>query len=537
MKNLVVLNALNCRDYASEKNFDGKNAFELSLKWAVSLEFCEKVIVLLKNESQKSSFKEESFDESVCEFLVKNDLSDVQGLLKTMAEFSNGFDNVVYGFADCPFYNKDLTKKMFDLHIDSASEYTFADGYSFGFAPEILNVGTLNILSVLSQKDEKWQKTKIKTDSIFEILKTDINSFEIETYISDDDYRFPRFSFICSNKNNALLCKKLFDSCSDKDCLLWNVEKVNSFAVNQSDFYQNLPQYYNIQICSSCSGNCSFCPYPASFEKKFGVNPSKSESMMSLENFSSLIDKIAEFSGEAAVSLSLWGESILHPQLDLFVEKILSHPGLSVLIELSGRKFSESMIEKIKTVTESAKERTNDMKKIYWIVSLDSVDSATYDSLHNKGKSCDENSYENALHNLSVLNSKFAGSVYPQFLRLKENESSLESFWRSWNEKNGGNLIIKKYDWFSGLLEQKKTADLSPVKRNICWHLCRDFVVLFDGTVPLCQDYMFDNLQGNAFTESLESIWEKRRKCVKEHSEGTYQNICGKCDEYYIFNF
>ena len=532
MKNLVVLNALNCREYSTEKNFDGKNALELSLSWALSLDFCEKIIVLVKNEKQKSFFNTTS-----CEIVVRNGLDDTSGLLKAMSDFSNGFDNVIYAFAECPFYNKDLTRKMFDLHLQSASEYTFADGYSFGFAPEILNVGTLNILNALSQKDSKWQKTKIKTDSIFEILKTDINSFEIETYISDDDYRFPRFSFICSNKNTSLLCKKLFDFYPDKECLSWDVEKVNAFAVKQSELYQNLPQYYNIQICASCSSSCSFCPYPASFRDKFGKNPSLSDAMMKYDDFSLLVDKIAAFSGEAVVCLSLWGEAILHPQLDLFIEKILSYSGLSVLIELSGRKFSESMIERIKEVCEKADERTNGMNNIYWIVSLDSVDSKSYDCLHNEGRCSDENSYENAIRNLSLLNAKFSGCVYPQFLRLKENESNLESFWRSWNEENGGKLIVKKYDWFSGLLEQKKTADLSPVNRNICWHLCRDFAVLFDGSVPLCQDFMFGNIQGNVFTDSLESIWEKRRPCVKEHSEGIYQDICEKCDEYYIFNF
>ena len=69
---------------------------------------------------------------------------------------------------------------------------------------------------------------------------------------------------------------------------------------------------------------------------------------MKYDDFSLLVDKIAAFSGEAVVCLSLWGEAILHPQLDLFIEKILSYSGLSVLIELSGRKFSESMIERIK---------------------------------------------------------------------------------------------------------------------------------------------------------------------------------------------
>ena len=135
------------------------------------------------------------------------------------------------------------------------------------------------------------------------------------------------------------------------------------------------------------------------------------------------------------------------------------------------------------------------------------------------------------------LEKKFSGCVYPQFLRLKENEESLESFYRYWNEQLGGKLIIKKYDWFCGKLESKKTADLEPVNRNPCWHLRRDFVILFNGDVPLCQEEILGSSQGNVFTEDLQTIWQRRNELVEEHLQGKYNSMCEKCDEYYIFNF
>ena len=74
---------------------------------------------------------------------------------------------------------------------------------------------------------------------------------------------------------------------------------------------------------------------------------------MSLENFSNLIDKIAEFSSEAVISLSLWGEATLHPQFEKFIEKVLSYSGLSLLIELSQLNFSDEKLQKIAEIVKN----------------------------------------------------------------------------------------------------------------------------------------------------------------------------------------
>ena len=66
--------------------------------------------------------------------------------------------------------------------------------------------------------------------------------------------------------------------------------------------------------------------------------------------------------------------------------------------------------------------------------------------------------------------------------------------------------------------------------RGICWHQRRDMVILVDGSVPFCREYMLDNHFGNVFSESLESIWDKGK--AMEFCEK-----CRNCDEYYTFNF
>ena len=119
-------------------------------------------------------------------------------------------------------------------------------------------------------------------------------------------------------------------------------------------------------------------------------------------------------------------------------------------------------------------------------------------------------------------------------------KSELESFFRFWRDKNspsGGKVIIQKYNSYCGKLPDKKSADLSPLERNVCWHLKRDMIILFDGTVPLCRQRGFGNIQGNAFSEKICDIWNKRENMIRNHIDSNYGDLCGACDEFYTFNF
>ncbi|MCP4160831.1 MAG: hypothetical protein GY760_12225 [Deltaproteobacteria bacterium] len=120
---------------------------------------------------------------------------------------------------------------------------------------------------------------------------------------------------------------------------------------------------------------------------------------------------------------------------------------------------------------------------------------------------------------------------------MEENEENLEDFFRFWRNKTE-NIIIQKYDWFCGIYEQKKITDLSPLTRNPCWHLKRDMFIRINGDVPLCrEDLKCEHKQGNVFSDDLETIWGNGKLIYLDHIRGELPAICGKCDEYYTFNF
>lgn len=530
MNNIVFLYASFDTDYSKRFLFNNKSAIQLAVEWAKSISSVSKIVLFTNDDSIKNIFSNEK---ELIETVYSQEWNS-NSLLEKMAEYSKSYDVAIYSWADLPLLNTTLTEKLIDHHVESLSEYCFADGYPYGLTPEIIHPGTINILSNLCKVTEKFQNKEITRDFLFELMKTDINSFEIETILALNDYRTYRFSFSCGNKSDTSFCQKIYEFADKINPSKTDIDTLCEKAISNENLLINLPSFYNIQISSNCSGKCTYCPYPQKYLEKYDKNPCETSEFMQLDSFTKIIENVNEFSGEAVVSLSMWGEALKNPNLIEFIKKIMEYSGLSVLIEISGEKVDKNLFNTIAEVINKAKKRTNGYEKIYWIVSIDSCDQASYEVLHGQNE---DNNYQYAIENMLVLKELFPNCVYPQYIRLKENEEQLEAFYRYWNENNHGKLIIQKYDWFSGEIEQKKVADLAPINRNPCWHLRRDFCILLNGDVPLCKAEFFNASQGNIFKESFSEIWKKRNAILKDHLADKYSSKCGKCDEYYTFNF
>ena len=258
---------------------------------------------------------------------------------------------------------------------------------------------------------------------------------------------------------------------------------------------------------------------------------------MDLENFSSLVDKIAAFSEKAVISLSAWGEALSNPDCLKMIEKVLSYSGLSVFIESDGLLITEEFCEKLKKIVDEAPERSNNWQKVMIAISLDAFSVQTYCKLH---EGCSEQDFFKAVNAVTLLQNAIPGMVYPHFVRMDDNESELEGFFRYWNEKTNpstGNFIIQKYDNFAGLLPERKPADLSPLERMPCWHLRRDLTILSNGDAQICRAHVLSGVIGNVFKDDLENIWHKTDDLLKNHIEKNYKEKCERCDESYTFNF
>jgi spiro-SPASM protein len=266
---------------------------------------------------------------------------------------------------------------------------------------------------------------------------------------------------------------------------------------------------------------------------------------MPLEQLKKIADEAAEFSGEAVVSLSAWGEALAHPDIYAIIEAVLARGGLSLMIETDGSLVTRNFAERAASIAHNAQARANGHKKIYWIVKIDAVNQEMYGKMRaageKDGKDGGCSAFEKADTAYKILSEFFGEAAYAQFTRTTVNEAQLEAFYRGFKKR--GSLIIKKYDSFCGRLPNLRPADLSPLERGPCWHFVRDMVILADGSVPLCKEQALDALSGvNVFEAGIEAAWKKIEEIALNGKADVQKlimpcEICKDCDEYYTFNF
>jgi len=458
-----------------------------------------------------------------------------KGLLEELSLLSTGFDLVYYSWADCPLLDASLAGALAERHTRYGAEYSYADGWPYGLAPEVLAPAAAGILARLAEGDDG----PVERDALFQVIQKDINSFDIETEISPLDLRPYRLSLTADSKRNLLLLSRWMEAGIN------SASQVDKFIAEKPGLLRTLPAFFNIQITGGCPQTCSLCPWPA-----YGAAGAESitarKDFMPANVFSELLCKIESFTGDAVISVSLWGEPSLHPQCKELIEMVLARPALALVVETSGVGWKDDELRALAAAASQAAPRKNHMAPLSWIVSLDAHDPERYRELRGPG-------FSEARSCAKTLLSLFPNDTYVQAVRVKDFEDDIEHFYRSWKEepevsaarrKDGSHIIIQKYDDFAGALPKLQASDLSPVKRQLCWHIQRDMNILLDGSVPCCREDLGalksegDKASwGNVFTDDLEAIWNRGERLYLEHCMAEYRGICGHCDEYYTYNF
>ena len=454
------------------------------------------------------------------------------GLLEELARLSShggeAYDFVYFAWADCPLLDPDLAGALAERHIRYHAEYSYADGWPYGFAPELLSPGTAGLLLKIAGDEDG----PVQRDCLFSVIQKDINAFDIETEISPVDLRQYRLNLQADSKRNILLISRFLEASAI------SAAGAAPFIDAKPWLLRTLPAFYPVQVSGSCPQSCPICPWPAHRPEA----PEKS-GFMGKDRFEELLDKIIAFSGDAVIDLSLWGELSLHPEKMELFQMVLARPELSLIIESSGLGWQNGDLEALAAAAASAAPRKSPLlaSPLSWIISLDAWDPARYKERRGAG-------FAEASECAKKLLSLFPNDAYVQAVRIKGGEDDIEKFYLSWRDlspgKNAAHVIIQKYDDFCGALPRLQASDLSPVKRRPCWHLMRDMNILADGKVPVCREDLgalkgegAKPSPGNVFTCSLEDIWERGMPLLMEHCGGVYQGICAGCDEYYTYNF
>jgi spiro-SPASM protein len=530
MNALLVLYAGSLSNEALEILFNGKNSLQITLERSRQFPSVGKTVLLAGAEGGLPVFEGINID--------KRASWTVKDMLEALSAHSEGFDLTYFAWADCPFLDPELAKRIADRHLRYAAEYSYADGWPYGIAPELLSPGTAAILAKILKDDDNGP---VERDSLFSVIQKDINAFDIETEISSIDLRCHRLRLCADSKRNLLLLRRFAqDTVPD-------TAAIERIIAEKPEILRTLPAFYPVQVYGGCPQTCAFCPWPKAGGAINGVAITERCDFMEAGRFDSLLEKIVAFSGDAVIDLSLWGELSLHSQKMELIEMVLRRPELDLIIETSGIGWKDDELDKCAALAKTEASPSGKNKfRLSWIVSLDTADPARYREIRGTG-------FAEASGFAKKLLTLFPKDAYVQAVRTVGAEDDIEKFYRSWKEitPNTSNIIIQKYDDFCGFLSRKQASDLSPVQRQPCWHIMRDMPVLIDGTVPLCREQIAGinggainggiNL-GNAFTEKLEIIWEKGQRFYTEQAGQMpggkkYDSLCAGCDEYYTYNF
>ncbi|MDR0503067.1 MAG: spiro-SPASM protein [Treponema sp.] len=527
MNALLVLYSGNLSDEAFEPVFEGKNSVFLAIERAKMFPGVKKTVLFTCADIDLNGITgvEVEKADSVLKSWTK------QSLLERISVHQAGFDCVYFAFADCPFLDPALAGALVRRHLENKAEYSYADGWPYGLAPEMLAPGTAGILAKIVKDDGP-----VERDILFSVIQKDINAFDIEAEISSVDLRCHRLSLCADSKRNLLLLSNFIGAAGGKIPGAGETERLIQM---HPEILRTLPCFFPIQVSGGCPQNCSLCPYTSVTE------PTARKDFMDSGKFESLLDKISAFCGDAVIDLSLWGEPSLHPEKLKLIEAVLSRSELSLIIETSGIGWKTVELEKIAGMSAdfSLNKRKNRLTPLSWIVSLDTTDPSRYAQMRGQG-------FAEANDCAKKLLSLFPKNCYVQAVRTAGSEEDTEKFYRFWKDAAGGesNIIIQKYDDFCGALEKRQASDISPLTRQPCWHIMRDMVILLDGTAPVCREDLSilkgekNNILGNVFTGSLESIWQNGEpryleQCKKNYSGTDDMGLCANCDEYYTYNF
>ena len=415
-------------------------------------------------------------------------------------------DELVLVFADAPFLRPDVLAEMLALHREYRADYTFADGFPLGLTAEIVCPAILPVL-------QGWAVERRGTpqrDTFFQLLSTDINRFDVETYLSPLDLRTRRLSLTSDSRRNRLLLDRYAPHTG-----LATAELLAHLASTEQ-LSRTLPATLHVQITGGVAQVPIWSPV-----LQFTPDALTRREALSRARWNQLLDRAIAWAGDLTVIPSFWGEPSLHPEITDLLTDALMKPGVRLVVETSGLGWQNVDLEAL---------AQRQFAGLDWIVELDSNEPATYQAMRGQG-------FAEAQGLTRRLLELFPGHVWPQSVRMNQNEHEMESFFQYW-KKEAGQVIIQKHNDFGGRLARAKPSDLSPWKRHSCWHLARDLAVFLDGTTVVCRDDVERTRPlGNLWSEEFDTVWARGNALFSDHVQGVWPGVCQNCDEWYTFHF
>ena len=539
MRQQLFLDGTHIGPYWDKPLGRGASCRDRVAEFVAGLKDCHNVYIILSTDAASYLDGVSSTVPDGWELLIIEDL-DTHAVLSEMASRSQSDVLSLYAPADAPFLDAVLADRIIQLHVEYAAEYTFADGYPQGLAVEVLSHRAFSGLSARAADVAGFDSRRL----LFSVAETDINSFDIDTYISPVDARMMRAAFYADTRRRFVACDRLAGKLPDLSGVAVSgadacmADRIAQEVVTNPGFLRTTPAFVQIEITTRTRQRPVYLPYDLLGDLWPGARapngaqegtaaPSIAEPAegfdMPLDSVGSLLAQLEELESDLVICPSQFGEPSFHPQFEDIARLILAHPDRRLLVETSGIGWEREMLQRVDQIAP---------ERIEWVVCLDSQNPQAYRRIRGDG-------LQEAMACVEQLIELAGERVYVQATRLSGYEKELEEMYRFWKER-GDRLIIQKHNDYNGRIESRKVSDLSPVQRFACWHLRRDIVIRQDGTYAMCAQDL-DGREGPGHTlsdgASVSALWDAQSRKFTEHAQGTYEGLCANCDEYYTFNF
>ncbi len=435
--------------------------------------------------------------------LIRKSIDDIV-FWKEILE-KTGFTSLIKIYGDSPFFDISIIKEMLEQHKKYLAEFTFSENVPEGLACEIIS---MELVKDLPETDKK-------TLSLSEVVRTNINRFDVELYYRDPDIRDKRISFRSGNLRGKKIMENIYKAAKGIPAY----EKIKDIIETDPEILYAGPSYAEIELTGRCQLNCIFC-YRKTLQKVHGD--------MDTSTFKKIIREMWRFELPYTICLGGSGEPLLHPGLYEMLEHANNDALVDkIIIETNGID-ADSNFSGFLEKTEN--------NKIITIVNINGYNNETYKKLHGEDYF---NRVFNNIESLKFLNSEQSKKLYVQIMKINETEDYLDRYYDFW-EKQNIPIILQKQNTYLGRIEDRTYSDLSPLERTPCWHLQRDVFILWDGRVTFCkEDVSGKYFSASINSESLTDIWNRKKEIFVNNykSELSKEPDCNNCDEWYTFNF
>ncbi len=412
-------------------------------------------------------------------------------------------DHIIKIFCDSPFMDMEIIGDMINAHTGYLAEFTYSENLPSGFACEIVSRELINALP----------DTGEKTLPLGQVIKSNINKFDVELYYKEPDIRNKRLSFRTGNPRE----KKILENIYKLGSRIPEYSAVKNIIDRNPGALYLSPSYVEIELTGRCDLDCIFC-----FRKTLNTVHGD----MGMDFFKKVLLDMRSFGLPYSVCFGGSGEPMMHGNFFEILDSARSEDHIeNIVIETNGILAGDNY----KNYLVNSKD-----KRLKTIFNVNGMDQETYKTIH--GGDYFNTVFRNITSIKEAINDN--DSIYIQIMKINETEQFLDRFYDFW-EKYKIRIILQKQNTYMGRIEDRTYSDLSPLERTPCWHLQRDFNVLSDGRAMFCkQDVNGDFARGNLNENSISQIFEKSKDSfLNDYNKKLSANPdCASCNEWYTFN-